>query len=179
MSVKWSLGGGDYVDSILTSGKILKLILTVVGGKFPIIVVMIPQECGIGACVSLSKNWPGRPRHWDKTFHWRHRRLLIFLELWSFWVNELHMRNSMEGTCWSEFERLTTEDLTCATTLSWSSYCCHQGWVTTVYPVKWQRISRLHLSPSTLLGGPGDRLECPEKVHTKISLGFGWEEQPP
>ena len=56
MSVKWSLGGGDWVVSILTSGRILKLLLTVVGVNFPIIVVMIPQECGIGACGSLSKN---------------------------------------------------------------------------------------------------------------------------
>ena len=57
MSVYWSLGGGDWVESILTSGSILKLLLTVVGGKFPIIVVMIPQESGIGAGGSLSKSW--------------------------------------------------------------------------------------------------------------------------
>ena len=55
MSVNWSLGGGDWVESILTSGSILKLLLTVAGGKFPIIVVMIPQERGIGAGGSLSK----------------------------------------------------------------------------------------------------------------------------
>ena len=44
--------------SILTSGGILKLLLIVAGGNFPIIVVMIPQEMGIGSGGSLSKNDP-------------------------------------------------------------------------------------------------------------------------
>ena len=56
MSVYWSLGGGDWVESILTSGGILKLLLAVAGGNFPIFVVMIPQEKGTGAGGSLSKN---------------------------------------------------------------------------------------------------------------------------
>ena len=43
------------MDSILTSGSILKLLLTVSGGNFPIFVVMLPQESGIGAGGSLSK----------------------------------------------------------------------------------------------------------------------------
>ena len=55
MSVNSSLGGGDWVESILTSGSILKLLLTIAGGNLPIIVVMIPQESGIGAGGSLSK----------------------------------------------------------------------------------------------------------------------------
>ena len=55
MSVYWSLGGGDWVESILTSGNILKLLLIVAGRNFPLIVVMIPQESGIGAHGSLSK----------------------------------------------------------------------------------------------------------------------------
>ena len=46
------------MESILTSGIILKILLTVAGGKFPILVVMIPQESGIGAGGSLSKNDP-------------------------------------------------------------------------------------------------------------------------
>ena len=178
MSFYWSLSGGDWVESILTSGNILKLLLTLAGGNFPIFVVMIPQECGLGAGSSLSKNWPRRPRHWYKTSHWRQLRLLI-LELWSFWVNEVHMRNSMEGTCWSEFEGLSAEDWTCAAILSWSSYYCKQGWVTVVYSVKLQRISRFHLSPSTLQGGLGDKIGGPEKLQTKLSPGVGWEEQTP
>ena len=56
MSVYWSLGGGDWVESMLTSGNILKLILAVAGGNFPIFVVKIPQESGKGAGASLSKN---------------------------------------------------------------------------------------------------------------------------
>ena len=44
--VYWSLGGGHWVESILTSGNILKLLLVVVGGNLPIFV----------AGVSLSKN---------------------------------------------------------------------------------------------------------------------------
>ena len=47
---------GHLVESILTNGSILKLLLTVAGGNFPIFVVMIPQESGIGAGGSLSKN---------------------------------------------------------------------------------------------------------------------------
>ena len=56
MSVYWSLGGGDWVESRLTCGIILKLLLVVAGGNFPLFVVMIPQESGIGASGSLSKN---------------------------------------------------------------------------------------------------------------------------
>ena len=44
------------MESILTSGNMLKLLLTVAGGNFPIFVVMIPQENGIGVGGSLSKN---------------------------------------------------------------------------------------------------------------------------
>ena len=67
MIVYWSLGGGGWVESRLTCGIILKLILVVAGGKFPIFVVMIPQENGIGAGGSLSKKLPRRPRHGYKT----------------------------------------------------------------------------------------------------------------
>ena len=56
MSVYWSLGGGYWIESILTSESILKLLLAVAGGNFPIFVVMIPQERGIGAGSSSSKN---------------------------------------------------------------------------------------------------------------------------
>ena len=56
MSVYWSLGGGGWVESRLTCGGILKLLLAVVVGNFPIFVVMIPQESGTGASGSLSKN---------------------------------------------------------------------------------------------------------------------------
>ena len=44
------------VESILTSGSILKLLLTVAGGNFPIFMVMIPQDSEIGVGGSLSKN---------------------------------------------------------------------------------------------------------------------------
>ena len=56
MSIYWSLGGGDWVENILTCGSILKLLLAVAGDNFPIFVGMIPQESGTGASVSLSKN---------------------------------------------------------------------------------------------------------------------------
>ena len=52
----WSLGGVGWVESRLTLGSILKLLLVVAGGKFPIFVVMIPQESGTRTGVSLSKN---------------------------------------------------------------------------------------------------------------------------
>ena len=57
------------VESILTSGSILKLLPTVEGGNFPIFVVMIPQESGIEAGGSLSENRPRRPRHYYKVSH--------------------------------------------------------------------------------------------------------------
>ena len=44
MSVYWSLGGGDCVESRLTSGSILKLLLAIAGGNFPIFVVMFPKK---------------------------------------------------------------------------------------------------------------------------------------
>ena len=44
------------MESILTSGNVLKLLLKVAGGNFPTIVVIIPQESRIGAGDSLSKN---------------------------------------------------------------------------------------------------------------------------
>ena len=56
MSVYWSLVGGYWVESILQNGSILKLLLAVAGGNFPIFVVMIPQESGTRAGGSLSKN---------------------------------------------------------------------------------------------------------------------------
>ena len=56
MSVYGSLGGGGWVESILTCGNILKLLLDVAGGNFPIFVVMIPQESGTGVGDSLRKN---------------------------------------------------------------------------------------------------------------------------
>ena len=40
----------------LTCGSILKPFPTVVGGKFPIFVVMIPQESGIRAGGSFNEN---------------------------------------------------------------------------------------------------------------------------
>ena len=46
---------GHLVESTLTSGNILKLLPTIAGGNFTIFVVMIPQESGIGAGVSLSE----------------------------------------------------------------------------------------------------------------------------
>ena len=43
------------MESKLISGSILKPLPTVAGGNFPIFVVMIPQESGIGAGGSLMK----------------------------------------------------------------------------------------------------------------------------
>ena len=47
---------GQLVESKLTCGSIFKPFPTVAGGNFPIFVVMIPQENGIGTGASLSKN---------------------------------------------------------------------------------------------------------------------------
>ena len=44
MSVYWPLGGIGLVESRLTLGSILKLLLAVVGGNFPIFFVMFPNK---------------------------------------------------------------------------------------------------------------------------------------
>ena len=49
-------GGGDLVESKLTCGSILKPLPTIVGGKFPTFVFMIPQESGIRARGSINEN---------------------------------------------------------------------------------------------------------------------------
>ena len=40
----WSLGGIGWAKRILTLGSILKLLLVVVGGNFPVFVVMFPKK---------------------------------------------------------------------------------------------------------------------------------------
>ena len=95
----------------------------------------------------------------------------------SFSVNEVHMRNSMERTYWSEFEGLIAEDWTCATIEA--EDCCKQGWIiVAIWPVKWQKVLRIHPSPSTLPRGPGNKLGGFEEMQTKLSPGVGSEEQP-
>ena len=44
MSVYWSLGGIGLVESRLTLGSILKLLLVLAGGNFPIFVVMFLKK---------------------------------------------------------------------------------------------------------------------------------------
>ena len=44
MSVYWPHSGVDWVESILTLGNILKLLLAITGGNFPIFVVMFPKK---------------------------------------------------------------------------------------------------------------------------------------
>ena len=52
----WSLDGEGWVESRLTLGSTLKLLLDVAGGNFPIFVDMIHQESGRRAGGTLSKN---------------------------------------------------------------------------------------------------------------------------
>ena len=40
----WSLGAIDWVERRLTLGNILKLLLAVAGGNFPIFVLMFPKK---------------------------------------------------------------------------------------------------------------------------------------
>ena len=44
MSVYWKLSGIGSVESIMTLGNILKLLLVVVEDNFPIFVVMLPKK---------------------------------------------------------------------------------------------------------------------------------------
>ena len=50
------IGGGDWVESKLTCGSILKPLPTVAGGNLTTIGVMIPQESGIRAGGSINEN---------------------------------------------------------------------------------------------------------------------------
>ena len=50
------IGGGDWVESKLTCGSILKPLQTVASGNLPTFVVMIPQESGIRARGSINEN---------------------------------------------------------------------------------------------------------------------------
>ena len=49
------IGGGDWVESKLTCGSILKRLPIVTGGNLPTFVVMIPQESGIRAGGSINE----------------------------------------------------------------------------------------------------------------------------
>ena len=44
MSLYWPLGGIGWVESRLTLGSVLKLLLAVVGGNFHIFVVMLSKK---------------------------------------------------------------------------------------------------------------------------------------
>ena len=44
MSVYWQLDGIGCVESILTLGSILKLLLAITGGNFHVFVVMFPKK---------------------------------------------------------------------------------------------------------------------------------------
>ena len=44
MSVYWPLGGICWVESRLTLGSILKLLLAIARGNFPIFVIMFPKK---------------------------------------------------------------------------------------------------------------------------------------
>ena len=48
--------GGDWVESKLTCGSILKPLPTIVGGNLPTFVVMIPIESGIRVGGSINEN---------------------------------------------------------------------------------------------------------------------------
>ena len=52
------VGGGDWVESKLTCGSNLKPLPTVVGGNFPIFVVMIPKKVESDQVTHLMKTDP-------------------------------------------------------------------------------------------------------------------------
>ena len=166
------------MESTLTSGSILKLLPAIAGGKFPIFVVMIPRESGIGAGGSLSEKWPRRPRNFYKISHWRQLRLLIS-ERWSFRVNEFTHEKFDGGDYWSEFEGLTAEtELIAAIRLKFLllwAYLNYWGNWTSQVTEGLKDISSTQYSTrrtKNMLGGPKEAL-------SKISPRVGWEEQPP
>ena len=78
----------------------------------------VPQESRTKAGGSLSKKWPKRPRHANKTYHWRQLRLII-LYWWSFWVNEVHKRIRWRGLPKVSLSGKVLKTRASATILSW------------------------------------------------------------
>ena len=137
-----------------------KLLLAIAGGNFPIFVVMIPQESGIGAGGSLSKNWPKRPKHANKTFHWRQLRLLI-MDLWSLWVNELHKRIRWRGLAEVSLSGKVLKTWTSVAILSWvHSVACITD---LLLNIQWSCRGLLNYisHPVLLPSGPRDKLRGP------------------
>ena len=54
----WSLGGEGWLESILTLGSILKLLLAFAGGNFPIFVVMLSKKVEQDQVAHQVKNNP-------------------------------------------------------------------------------------------------------------------------
>ena len=86
--------------------------------KFPYFCGHVPQYNGTRAGGSISENWPKRPRHSNKTSHWRQLRLLI-LDWWTFWVNEVHKKIQWMGLAEVCFEWKVLNIWTSAAILSW------------------------------------------------------------
>ena len=152
---------GGWVESRLTCGSILKLLLAVACGNFPIFVVMIPQESGTRAGGSLSKNWPKRPRNSNKTSHWRQPRLLI-PNLWKFWVNGVHKKIRWRGLDEVSLSGKVLKIWTNAAILSWVHITASR--TDLLLNTQWSCRGFLdYISHWVLLpGGPGDKLEGPE-----------------
>ena len=167
----WSLGGGGWVKSRLTCGSILRLLLAVAGGIYPIFVVVIPQESGTGASGSLSKNWPKIPRHANKTSHWRQLRLLI-LDLWTFWMNGVHKKIRWRGLPEVSLSGKVLKTWTSAAILSWVHTAARK--FDLLMNIQWScrgllnYISHLVLLP----GGLEDKLGGPEICSSVISRSW-------
>ena len=86
--------------------------------KLPYFFGHVPQESGTRVGGSLSENWTKIPRHDNKNSHWRELRMLI-LDLWTFYVNEVHKKNWWRGVANVCFEWIVMNTSTSVAILSW------------------------------------------------------------
>ena len=103
----WSLDGVGWVESRLTPGSILKLLLAVAGGNFPIFVVMFPKKVEQENVAHSVKNDPkdlGMLINLPIDISWG----CSFIYLWNFWLKEVHKKfdggdkhNFLSEKCWS------------------------------------------------------------------------------
>ena len=87
MSVYWRLGGIDWFESRLALGSILKLLLAIAGGNFPIFVVMFPWNKSRWLI-----KWKTDPKDLGMLIKTTHQiQLRLFnLYLWNLWVKFVH-----------------------------------------------------------------------------------------
>ena len=131
------IGGGDWVESKLTCGSILKPLPTIAGGNSLHLWSWLPKKVEPEQVAQLMKTDPQDLGNLYKNSHWRELRLLI-LEKWSFRLNECTSEKFNGREIWKVFEGINADWSNVA--LSWRSYCREQSIYWGIELVSWQRV---------------------------------------